>query len=108
MSNWIDASLDELRIYDSALSDEQIYNLYLENSLSRCGDLVCDGDETKANCCIDCCGAVGQTLSDIGSGLGSLFSMIAIPIVIFSVLLGIGYSVAILLSSISRRIGAKV
>jgi len=103
--------LDNVRIWNKILSDQEVENLYLYDSLTiSCGDGFCQEDqgETKANCCIDCCGAVGQTLSDIGSGIGSLFTGMGAPLVIFILLLAVGSAVGLVLAIIGRRVGAKV
>jgi len=105
---FFNGTLDEVRLYSNTLSEREIENLYLENSLLRCGDLICDGDETKANCCIDCCEATGKTLTDIGAGLGSLFTGMGIPVALFIILLSVGTAIGLFLANIGRRVGAQI
>jgi len=74
-----------------------------------CGDSICEANkgETASNCCIDCCEATGRTLTDIGTGFGSLVAEMGSPLTFFLTLLGIGSMVVMLLVSIGRRVSAK-
>lgn len=51
---------------------------------------------------------VNETLTDIGNGVGALFSGMGAPLAVFIILLAIGTGVGYILASIGRRVGAKV
>lgn len=48
------------------------------------------------------------TLTDIGAGIGSLFTGMGAPLAVFVILLAVGTGVGYILSSIGRRVGSKV
>lgn len=53
-------------------------------------------------------GTVEDTLTDIGAGLGSLFTEMGSPLAIFIILLAVGTGIGYILSSVGRRVGAKI
>jgi hypothetical protein len=103
-----------------------------------CGDLTCEGsfecqagnpvcqldyNETQTDCCTDCgtpdpfteCKnntlrdkATERSLSEIGGGVGGLFTGMAGPIVVFIILLALGAAMGYLFSAISKQVGGKV
>jgi len=53
-------------------------------------------------------GELETTLTDIGQGIGSLFTGMGAPLAVFIVLLAVGTGIGYILTSIGRRVGAKV
>jgi hypothetical protein len=53
-------------------------------------------------------GTLNDTLSDIGSGIGSLFTGMGAPLAIFVILLAVGTGIGFILASIGKRVGAKI
>ncbi len=53
-------------------------------------------------------GELETTLSDIGAGIGSLFTGMGAPLAIFIILLAVGTGIGYILASIGRRVGAKI
>lgn len=53
-------------------------------------------------------GAIETTLTEIGNGIGDLFTGMGAPLAIFIILLALGTSVGFILSSIGRRVGGSV
>ncbi len=86
--------IDNERIWHRALSEEEIGNLFLYNSL-------------EAPVIEECTGTC-ETLTDIGEGIGSLFEGVSLPLVLFIVLLSIPSMVGYILASLGRRIGGKI
>lgn len=52
--------------------------------------------------------AITATLSEIGSGIGLLFSGLGAPLAIIIILLAVGAMIGYILNSISKRVGAKI
>lgn len=53
-------------------------------------------------------GTLNDSLSDIGAGLGALFTEMGSPLAVFIILLAVGTGVGYILSSVGRRVGAKI
>lgn len=53
-------------------------------------------------------GALNETLSDIGAGIGGLFTGMGAPLAIFIILLAVGTGIGFILASIGKRVGAKI
>jgi hypothetical protein len=53
-------------------------------------------------------GDLNDTLSDIGVGIGALFTGMGSPLAVFIILLAVGTGVGYILASIGRRVGAKI
>lgn len=71
-----------------------------------CGDNICQTTEgeTAENCCFDCCGQTGQTLTAIGEGAGNMIDGLGNPISVLLILTSIIFGISIIFKNIVNRI----
>jgi len=86
-------TIDEVRIWNGTLTDDEVENLYFYNSLSAP---------------LPPAQPVTETMRDVGSGIGGLLSGMGTPVTVLIILLGVASAVGFVLASIGQRVGMKV
>jgi len=93
LGGFYNGTLDEFRIYDTALSDEEIGNLYLYNSLE---EPLAPPPQP-----------VTETMEDVGAGVGGLLSGMGTPLTVLIILLGVASAFGFIIATMGQRVGAR-